>query len=354
MAPGFALQHCHRMADLHRARVEETLRLVAERLGPWMGRRLGIWPPDRRGQIQPHDIAYLVGVVLERRGTFEELEDTDGGAAIYRPRDVRNAWAHFAPLDETEVQRVAAAAAVVLECIGDGSLVAFGSALPTDRGAAASGHRRARSVAFRAEQWEQRFAEHCRPVNLLVEELIAEKGGRWMPPVAPYHGGVNAEVLLLFQDPGRMTSQANGGSGFIGCENDDPSAETLAICLDRAGVHQHQVIPWNAYPWYLPDQGGVNASQRVEGVDALHRLLNLLPEVHTVVSCGAVAHDSWRRFASAYPDAVVDLRHLETFHTSGRGISNGGRQLKADGILHVISTLRRAATPHDRPAPNRH
>lgn len=120
-----------------------------------------------------------------------------------------------------------------------------------------------------AEQWERRFAEHCRPINLLVEELIAEKGGRWMPFVAPYHGGAHAEVLLLFQDPGRMTNQANGGSGFIGCENDDPSAETLALCLDQAGVEQRQVMPWNAYPWYLPEQAGVSAAQRVEGLDAL-------------------------------------------------------------------------------------
>jgi len=169
-----------------------------------------------------------------------------------------------------------------------------------------------------------------------------------MPFVAPYHGGVRAEVVLLFQDPGRMTYQAVGGSGFIGCENDDPSADTLALCLDLAGVDQRQVTPWNAYPWYLPEQAGVSAAQRVEGVDALHCVLQLLPMTHTVVTCGAVAHDSWRRFAHAYPESAGRLRHFETFHTSGRGITNGGKQKKAEGVARVVATIAGAVT---RPGP---
>lgn len=337
------------MAESDRAKVEETLRVVAEGLGPWMGQRLGVWPPDRRGNIQPHDIAYLLEVLLEQRGVFEELEGSAGRTAVYRLREARNAWAHFGSLDESGVRRVATAAETVLCLVGaDIATSAIEAASASrDRTPALSGHRRARSLAFRAEQWERRFAEYCRPINLLVEELIAEKGGRWMPFVAPYHGGTHAEVLLLFQDPGRMTNQANVGSGFIGCENDDASAETLALCLDQAGVEQRQVMPWNAYPWYLREQAGVSAAQRVEGLDALYRVLQLLPIVHTVVTGGAVAHDSWRRFVSAYPMGTGKLRHFETFHTSGRGITNGGQQTKAKGVAHVVGTMVRATT---RPA----
>lgn len=166
-----------------------------------------------------------------------------------------------------------------------------------------------------------------------------------MPYVAPYHGGIHSEVLLLFQDPGKMTNQINGGSGFIGCENDDPSAELLAVCLDTAGIAQAQVMPWNAYPWYLPEQGGVGARLRREGIDPLQRVIALLPQLHTVISCGAVAHDSWRRFSDAHPTDAASVRHLETFHTSGRGITNGGRQKKAAGIDHVVATLRSSMQP---------
>ena len=342
-----ALPHCERIGDSDRARAEETLRLAAEGLGPWMGDRLGVWPSDKRGNVHPHDIAYLIEVILDRRGTFPELDTPAGRAAIYRLRDARNTWAHFAPLDEATVRSMSSDAATVMRLTGVAPRLEV-VVSPHDRPRAASGHRRARAVEFRAQQWEQRFAAHCQPINLLVEELIAEKGGRWMPFVAPYHGGVEAMVLLLFQDPGRMTNQASGGSGFIGCENDDPSAETLAVCLDEAMVTQRQVLPWNAYPWYLPEQAGVSASQRVEGLEALHRLIKLLPSLHTVVSCGAVAHDSWRRFARAHSDVAANIRHLETFHTSGRGITNGGKQTKAKGVAHVVATLTRATTEHAR------
>ena len=56
-----------------------------------------------------------------------------------------------------------------------------------------------------------------------------------------------------------MTSVDHGGSGFLGCENDDPSAQVLGECLDAAGLGARQVTPWNAYPWFLPDQGRVTS-----------------------------------------------------------------------------------------------
>lgn len=164
-----------------------------------------------------------------------------------------------------------------------------------------------------------------------------------MPYVAPYYGGIHAKILLLFQDPGRKTNTGHGGSGFIGCENDDPSAQLLAQCLDEAGLRQSDVISWNSYPWFLPDQGGVSVGRREEGLDPLHRLLALLPAVHTVVTHGAVGHDTWERFVARYPGETA-YRHLETFHTSGQGIINGGKQPKAVGKAHVTATLRRAAS----------
>ena len=99
--------------------------------------------------------------------------------------------------------------------------------------------------------------------------------------------GEGADNVSAARATGSQTKKRvliTGGSGFIGCENDDPSAETLALCLDQAGVEQRQVTPWNAYPWYLPEQAGVTAARRVEGLDALRRVIQLMPAVHTVAA----------------------------------------------------------------------
>ncbi len=116
-----------------------------------------------------------------------------------------------------------------------------------------------------------------------------------MPYSPPYHGGIDAEIVLLYQDPGRMTAKEFGGSGFLGCENDDPSAELVATCLDDAGVRPDQVIPWNSYPWFLPDQGGVTARMLDEGTAPLKEFLALLPQAHTMVLGGRKAQDAWSR-----------------------------------------------------------
>jgi hypothetical protein len=176
----------------------------------------------------------------------------------------------------------------------------------------------------------------------LVDQLIEERADSWMPYVPAYHGGIEAEALLLYQDPGKMTSTDFGGSGFLGCENDDPSAQLVGECLDAAGVDPRRVMPWNAYPWFLPDPGTVTAGMIASGLEPLRRVLGLIPSARAVVTGGAKAHDSWRRFEHRYPDAAGQWRHIQTFHTSGRGITNGGRQSKAEGVAHVVRAFREA------------
>ncbi len=202
-----------------------------------------------------------------------------------------------------------------------------------------------RDPAFREAQWARRYEDHVAPINQLVDELIQEVPNSTMPYVPPYHGGINAVILQLYRDPGPMTSLERSGSGFIGCENDDPTADLIASCLDDAGVDQALVMPWNAYPWYLPEQAGIGVSHIVRGIDPLRRLLALMPAVHTVVTHGRDADESWTRFTRAEPTTAERFRHFETFHTSGRGITNGGRQARADGVADVVATYRSAVDP---------
>jgi len=274
-------------------------------------------------------------------GTFRDALGAETLASVHRYRDLRNRWAHNEPLDAedaTEAQRVAQE---LLWAIG--ARYEPGGPTSDPRSDEAALHRQARSAEFRRIQWNQRFAASVEPINHLVDALIVERPGAWMPYVAPYHGGIDAEILLLYQDPGPMTVAANGGSGFIGCENDDPTAELLARCLDGAEVSQRQVVPWNSYPWFLPDQKGVSVTRRKEGLGPLQRILAVLPAVHTIVTGGAVAHDTWNRLTKVNPGLTSAYRHLRTFHTSRRGITKGGQQSREAGIEHVVATLRQAA-----------
>ena len=70
-----------------------------------------------------------------------------------------------------------------------------------------------------------------------------------------------------------------------------------------------------------------------------------MPAVHTVVTHGRDANQSWERFTKAEPAIAARFRHLETFHTSGRGITNGGQQPRSQGTAHVVATYREALEP---------
>lgn len=347
--------------------VDKAIRVTSAALRPWIEERVDDWPRDGSGRTEPRDPSYLIWVALNYKPVRLHKELGESGNLLLQDlRHTRNRWAHHIPFDDLDVVRSLDTCRRMLLAVGaDGAAQTIKSQIrgvvadepvtavaapgvtttPPEVGASSSsaaGHRRMRSPAFREEQWAHRFDPHVAPINRLVDDLISEKGGGWMPYIPPYHGGTDTKILLLYQDPGKMTSTAHGGSGFLGCENDDPSAQVVAECLDAAGIDQSDVISWNAYPWFLPEQGGVTVSMINEGLDPLRRLLELLPDLHTVITGGTKAHDSWRRFSQRFPDAASRYRHFETFHTSGRGITNGGRQTKAEGLDHVVATLAEA------------
>ncbi len=349
------------------AAVGDAIHIAATELRPWIKTRVGEWPPDRNGRTEPNDPSYLVSVLLDHWSErFAGELGSEGKSLVHEFRHTRNRWAHHRSFDRLDTFRAVDTCRLLLRAIGsdretvliDSALRVLNDADPGRLSTVDAGnnrmnararrrslttHRKAQSEDFRKEQWDHRFDSHVAPINRLVDDLIADHSDRWMPYVAPYHGGTRAKVLLLFQDPGRMTAPNHGGSGFIGCENDDPSAEELAECLDRAGVPPSEVTPWNSYPWFVPDQRGVTVGKRLEGLQPLCRLLALLSELHTVVTQGSVAHDTWQRFARAYPAEAGRLRHLKTFHTSGRGVTDGGQQTKAIGEAHIVRTLKEAS-----------
>ena len=346
--------------------VGRALRVTSAALRPWIEQRVGTWPPDHNGRVEPRDPSYLIWVALNFRPVRLHKQLADNGNVLLQDlRHTRNRWAHHIPFEDLDVVRsldtcrrilIAVGSTGAAETIGaqirgvvgddpEAGIAAPDMAAPAPAHPRRNGqttHRRMRSTEFREQQWTLRFQPHVAPINHLVDDLISEKDGSWMPYIPSYHGGTESKILLVYQDPGKMTSVDHGGSGFLGCENDDPSAQVVAECLDAAGIDQRDVSSWNAYPWFLPEQGGLTSSMVVDGLEPLRRVLELMPEVHTVVTGGQKAHESWRRFGSRFPEMASKYRHLETFHASGRGITNGGQQTKAEGVAHVIATFTEA------------
>lgn len=174
-------------------------------------------------------------------------------------------------------------------------------------------HGRMADRTFRAAALAAVHDEPVRAINELVEELRADRRG-WVPYVAPTYGGVTAELLLLFRDPGPMTNPDNAGSGFLSAENDDESARRCAWLLDTVGVSQARCVSWNAYPWYINRKPG--PTELDAGLLPLRRLLGLLPRLRVVLLCGADAQDSWKRLRQRYNRVAANYTPIPTYHTS--------------------------------------
>jgi hypothetical protein len=190
---------------------------------------------------------------------------------------------------------------------------------------------------YRKDQWARRYDPHVESVNRLVDALRGESGLP-IPYVAPSYGGTEAEVLFLFQAPGPMTDDRHGGSGFLSSENDDPTAQLFAECLDVAALDSGRVITWNARPWI----GAVPAAGQPDVTDWLRRLLRVAERVRVVVLLGRVAQQEWRRFAARFPGEADRYELLESLLPSGRGITSGGQHTKVEGVASLRGSMRAA------------
>jgi hypothetical protein len=107
--------------------------------------------------------------------------------------------------------------------------------------------RRMSDPAFEAEQRKRRFGPHVEPINGFVA-MLRSQGRGGVPEIAPCMGGVDALVLSVLRDPGPMTQQKHGGSGFLCIENDGQTAENQCKLFAAHGISPRHVLPWNAYP----------------------------------------------------------------------------------------------------------
>ncbi len=206
--------------------------------------------------------------------------------------------------------------------------------------------RRMADPVFRADQWENRYAEHVAPLNRLVDELRDQDGRGWLPYVAPFHGGAQARVLSVLRDPGPMTQELSG-SGLLCIENDDQTAQTQAQLFADAGLSASDVTPWNAYPWYI--NRAPKAAELDAGVEPLVRVLDLIPNARVVLLQGGEAKNVWQRLLRRYPRVSTErrLEVLATYHPSNSALQTpyadvrqARRQHRRDTIAQVVALLK--------------
>jgi hypothetical protein len=176
-----------------------------------------------------------------------------------------------------------------------------------------------RDRSFRQDQRAHLMDPHIKPINELVERLRDPDSRGWAPYVAPMHGGTNARVLSVLRDPGPKT-QDTGGSGFLCVENDDPTAENQAELFNRFGIQASEVLPWNAYPWYI--NRAPNAAELDAGALVLLELLSLLPALRVILLQGRDSAAGWRRVVKKAPELLADGRLIvvECIHPSRQAL----------------------------------
>jgi uracil-DNA glycosylase len=155
---------------------------------------------------------------------------------------------------------------------------------------------------------------HVAPINRFVDSLRTEKAEKFVPYVAPIYGGVNARLLYVLRDPAKKAQESH----LLCWENDDNTAAELCEQFGRVRIDAKDVVPWNAYPWFI--DRSPKAAELKEGAEALRRLLDLLPNLRVVMLCGSKAQGAWELLERRYPDLRQDLRLqvISTFHPSPR------------------------------------
>ena len=90
--------------------------------------------------------------------------------------------------------------------------------------------------------------------------------------------------------------------------------------FSRYGIKASDVLPWNAYPWYI--NRAPNAAELDAGAAVLLELMSLLPALRAVLLQGRDAAASWRRVAKKVPNLISDgeLVVVECIHPSRQAL----------------------------------
>ncbi|MBF0284953.1 MAG: uracil-DNA glycosylase [Magnetococcales bacterium] len=164
---------------------------------------------------------------------------------------------------------------------------------------------------------------HVSLLTKFVETLRREQPDVKFPYFDPMDGGVDADMLFLFEKPGPMAASAkNGrkaGSGFISRDNDDATAEATFRFMEQAGIDRKRTILWNVIPGW---NGTIKTkkTERDEGVEKAKELILKLDKLKVIILVGRTAqaaeHSLMEWLDKNHPDRLKRLNVCPSWHPS--------------------------------------
>jgi len=195
---------------------------------------------------------------------------------------------------------------------------------------------------YRAEQWAHRYDPHVAPINRLIDDLGELDDAGHPPYIAPMYRGVDAPALAILRDPGPKAGGV-AGSGFLSVENDDQTAERQCVFFAGAGIDPADVVPWNAYPWFI--NAKPSKSQLAAGTVPLRQLIDLMLSLRVVLLLGGDARTAWQLLMVRYGYIIRDrkIEALSTYHPGRQALQHPDPAERHRRENHIRTTLAQAA-----------
>ena len=132
---------------------------------------------------------------------------------------------------------------------------------------------------------------HVAPLTSYIDQLRSAHPEIEFPYFDPDDGGIDAQILFLFEKPGPMSATTIGqrkGSGFISRDNDDPTAQNTFQLMSRASIPRRSTSTWNIIPGW---NGSIKISlqERSFGLRELDKLTLLFQNLKVIVLVGKEA-----------------------------------------------------------------
>ncbi|WP_374460026.1 hypothetical protein [Microbacterium sp.] len=115
--------------------------------------------------------------------------------------------------------------------------------------------------------------------------------------------------------------------------------------LEKAGIAPFDLLPWNAYPWYI--NRAPRASELDAGVQTILHLLDLASKLEVVLLQGGDADRAWRRLLRIAPSVERDrgLTVVRTLHPSPQALfvrdpdQRAARVARRRDAFHEVAAL---------------
>lgn len=128
--------------------------------------------------------------------------------------------------------------------------------------------------------------------------------------------------------------------GFLSIENDDPTAERQGQLLATAGLDATDILPWNAYPWYI--NRAPKAAELELGVKPILDVIDMLPKLRVVLLQGGSAKNSWQRLLKHAPQLMQErgVEVIATYHPGRSALWHPDPEVRARRVEHQLEAFR--------------